>query len=107
MDVVDTEVYFLSLLIMVHVLRARAFRCVGHGVGSGSGVNDEIGGGRPVYRAAGRSRLRVEVGLEDGLDELLILDRPVLSNANHRLTGPGDASLYQKSLFIYEYEKRI
>ena len=103
MDVLDPQVSLLPSLVVLHVLRSSSFRDVGHRVGRRSSVDDEVRAGRSVDVRMMSGTRRVEsgsvgsggskVGLEDGFDELLILNGSRVLEADHGLTGTSDGRL--------------
>jgi len=103
MDVIDSEVSLLPSLVVLHVLRSSSFRNVCHSVGRRSSIDDEVrAGGSVDIRLMSWTR-RVEsgsvgsggseMGLEDGLDELFVLDGSRVLEADHGLTGSSDGGL--------------
>lgn len=93
MDVVDPQIRFLRVLVVVHVLCSRTLGRVRDGVRCRTRVDDQVGRRRTVHRPVGGMQIGCTVCLEDSFDELLILDGAVVGKANHRLTRACDTSL--------------
>jgi hypothetical protein len=94
-NIIDAEVGLLAVLVVLHVLGPCALGDIGHGIGRRSRVDDEIGrlGAVDGLLRSGRAGRVQVVRMEDGLDELLVLYRAGVLDADHGLGGPGDGAL--------------
>ena len=86
MDVSHTKVCLFRVLIVIHVLRSPAVTGVYHSIGGRSSVDDEICRCCTIYAPVprstigerGKGTIHGEVRLEDGFNELLVLNGPVV-----------------------------
>jgi hypothetical protein len=119
MDVVNPQISLLASLVVFHVLRPRSLGRIGQRICRWTSVDDEVrlraavdvcwsgrggggggsrrrGNGSVEVRERGEGRVWGKVGLEDAFDELLVLDRAIRFEADHRLTRAGHRRLRRR-----------